>query len=739
MPATGIPQDLLLVGLEKASGSTFEIFMNALFAALLGERYVPLGGQADGGADGLVALSVHQAATRPGHFVQTTTQEDHRAKVRATIARLREVGRDPKSLTLATSRHIPRLDLVEADLSDELGVSIRIRDRTFIASHINDSAATRGAFDEHLRPLTQFLQHVGATTVVPKSKHVAEPAVYVFLHQELERRSGDVHLASSVVDALIIWALEGTDPDEGRFKTREGVRTTIGDQVPWAERFLAELLDARLETLASKENPGGRAIRWHRKDDLFCLPFETRRTLEEDNAEDEALRIRVRDGFTERIQAHLDDPDDPDLATRAAEVALRAVQLTFESEGLEFSHFLAADQSSENYRTIADYLGEAFAESEVPVEERGLIGDAILRALRHAFYSSSKAERLYFGKLSRTYSLLFTLQAEPRLIEFFQDMTADFYLYVGSDIIVRALSERYLEPEDQMTRNTLKMAATAGATLVLTQPVLEEIVSHLRATDSEFRNFVAPGEQSLNLEMARNASRILIRSYLYARLEPKTQDQPANWESYIGQFCDYGILHKHSAATQVSDYLQAQFNLSYESTEDLQSLVNLREVAQLAEELEEIKTNPQLADNDALMACSIYGRRAALKEHSTVTEFGHRTWWLTSETRILKFTRHLVERHQGERYMMRPEFLLNFISLAPAAAEVRQAYRSIFPSLLGIRLGRRMDEAVFHSLMEGVDEATQLEDGRRLAQIAAMTNSLKSDFWRTYGITFDSS
>jgi len=39
------------------------------------------------------------------------------------------------------------------------------------------------------------------------------------------------------------------------------------------------------------------------------------------------------------------------------------------------------------------------------------------------FYDSLEVERLYLGKLSRTYTLLFTLNTEPRLIEYFQAVT----------------------------------------------------------------------------------------------------------------------------------------------------------------------------------------------------------------------------------------------------------------------------------------------------------------------------
>lgn len=240
----------------------------------------------------------------------------------------------------------------------------------------------------------------------------------------------------------------------------------------------------------------------------------------------------------------------------------------------------------------------------------------------------------------------------------------------------------------------------------------------------------------MTMEIARNISRILVRAFFYSRLEPKVGQTPTNWEAYIGQFCDHGALYKPAAVGQIRNYLQAQFNLEFESTKELQSLVDLRATSELAEDLLPIKTSPGLADNDALMTHAIYGRRKALEERSGISEFGYKTWWLTGETRILRYTKEIVRKNQGARFMMRPEFLLNFISLSPSAAEVRKAYREIFPSLLGVRLGSRMDEEVFETLMKSVDEVSELEEGRRLAKIAQMTDELKSDFWRRYGTNF---
>jgi hypothetical protein len=340
---------------------------------------------------------------------------------------------------------------------------------------------------------------------------------------------------------------------------------------------------------------------------------------------------------------------------------------------------------------------------------------------------------VYFGKLSRTYALLFALNAEPRLVEYFQEMSSDFYLYVGSDILVQALSERFLDPKDQRTRNMLRIVGEAGATLVLTEPVLDEVLGHLRATDREFEYFFEPVEGEVMLEIARQAPKILIRAYFYSRLDPPSPElRVANWPAFVSQFCDYSSLGQKKIASQLRSYLQAQFNMTYVSNSELERLVRTDELEGLVQRLRAVKDVEVLARNDALLVLAVYGRRGTEGEQSHVTEFGYRTWWLTGETHILTETRELVRNHGGARYVMRPEFLLNFIALSPTTSQIRRAFRTIFPTLLGISLAKRMDEEEFSKLMKKVEDANKLEPGRRQAVMSELADRLKSDFIKQY-------
>ncbi|TWP31936.1 hypothetical protein [Leekyejoonella antrihumi] len=182
----------------------------------------------------------------------------------------------------------------------------------------------------------------------------------------------------------------------------------------------------------------------------------------------------------------------------------------------------------------------------------------------------------------------------------------------------------------------------------------------------------------------------------------------------------------------MQQYLQNTFSMEYRSRADLEELVDTEVVEVLKQKLMSEKQHENLAENDALLACAVYGHRQRRSETSHLNEFGFKSWWLTNETRILRHTRDLERENRGSRYMMRPDFLLNFFTFAPKASEVRKSFSTIFPSSLGIQLSRRMDDGAFHRIMADVKEAEGYEDGRRQAIMAECADKLKADFDRRY-------
>lgn len=733
MSSPQVHPDLVWIALDKATGYQFEAFTQDFYSALSGARYVPLGGMKDGGADGFLEPGLSQEQGQTTMFLQASVETDFRSKIRSTIRRLKEFGREPEELIYITSQKVRHIDREERELARELNATIRIKDAAYIVAHINDSQATRLSYTHHLSHLTAFLKSVGASTLIAPSSHVKSPAVYVFLEQELARRGGDTRLVDAVTDSLILWALEGTDPDAQLFMTRDDILERIGREIPATQQIVSSRVDKRLNYLASKRYPGGRQINWHKKANTYVLPYATRSRIEDENRADEALRVDVLNSLYSRAEAINRGRLEPSDLRLASEVGLRSLQRTFEQEGLEFAHFLEDEGGGENV-TVTDSIRTVLTESGVSGARGIAVGELVFEVLRKVLYDSVEVERAYLGKLSRTYTLLFTLNTEPRLIEYFQELTGELNLYVGADLLVRALSERYVPDDNQFTRRTLLMAKRLGAKLVLTDPILEEVVGNLRAADYEFRNHFEAIEAHVNDLMARNASKIMVRAYFYARLDPDRQNRPTSWPSFISQFCRFEDLHRPSAIDQLRRYLQLTYGLQYDSEGDLEAIVDQRDLQALTDSLVTVKSNETLARHDALMALAIYARRRQRREKSSVKEFGYETWWLTGESAILRYTRDLVRENHGARYIMRPDFLMNFLTLAPNVEEARRTLGHVFPSVLGIRLSRRMKEETFKQVMGRVKEASEFEDARRAAAIAEASDRLKGEFWRQYRV-----
>lgn len=731
--------DLIQIALSKVSGHRFEDFTQAFWSGLIGQDYVPLGGMHDGGADGFEATGLFSENSAPRSYLQASIEADTKSKIRRTVKRIREYGRGLSDLTYITSRVVSAIDIVEHELSRELDVTVRIRDANFIIVHVNDNNATRSAYTHHLSAEVQYLRGVGKASTIVKSPHVSDPSVYVFLEQELARRDGNLTLIDSVTDSLILWALEGTDPDANLFMSRDDIMQKINHTLPAAYRVIRPRLSDRLRSLSDKRHKGGRQIRWHKRDDLFVLPFETRERIADENRADEAIIAGVIASFRNRVETLEASNLDSDDSDAVCEVALRAIQRTFEQEGLSFVSFLE-DEERTSYPTVTDCIQAELADQGIS-GARGLdIGEAVFQIVRRVFYGSTPVEREYLGKLSRTYTLLFTLNTEPRILEYFQEMTGELNLYVGSDILIKALSERYVPEADQMMRRTLELARALGARLILTDPVIEEVTGNLRSADNEFRKDYQTIEDHIDFYFAHNVDKIMIRAYLYVRLDGrsgKVARPPAHWDAYISQFCDPARLRNGQSGEEIRMYLQNSFSLEHEPYRDTSSFVEPGQLDELTEALAADKSSQALARNDALLALNVYAQRAARKETSSASVFGFQTWWLTGESRILRHTREVVRHHNGQKYMMRPDFLLNFLTLAPGAAEVRRTLGEVFPSLLGIQLSRRMEETQFRAVVASVHEAEGLEEARLASAIAIASNKLKGALSKQYRVRYD--
>ncbi len=116
---------------------------------------------------------------------------------------------------------------------------------------------------------------------------------------------------------------------------------------------------------------------------------------------------------------------------------------------------------------------------------------------------------------------------------------------------------------------------------------------------------------------------------------------------------------------------------------EIERITDKSEVQNLAEKLKEIKSEPVLTRNDAQQILGIYGKRRELREE-----------------------------------------------------QVQKSYKTIFPSLLGIKLSNGMKEEVFRDCMKSFKEMNNVNKARAKAKMADMLNNLKSNNFKIYESSF---
>lgn len=745
-----IDHRLVAKALENVDRTNFEKFAQIFYGAIQDRDFVPLGGIHDGGAEGfdVVEPEVFEdessqnfiqasiADTAPSSFIQVSKQATTRRKIRETVKRIRQYGRNLKVLTYITSQIVSDIDKEERLLTQELGCKIAIRDAKYIETHINSNNSTVSAFKSYLEPSIEYLYRPGEVQMVSQPVEAVDRTLAVFLRQEVDNQDGNGNLINSIADSLIIWALRDTDPDQNKLMSKGEILQTIEEALPSARSLIRSSIDHRLKRLVAKDAPDGRQLRHYRKEDKYCLPFETRRSVGVENAQDDILKLQVSCVFEDKITEAFGSEYN-EKREKVIQICHASLEKIFERQGMKLAQFIHNDSvDDELYTNVAEIATNQTSVLEDSSENKAIIRRMALQILRGTFYDSTDAERLYLGKMSRTYILMLLLRNDLSVVEHFAKMAGKFNLYIGSDIIIRALSEHYLSDDSKTTVNLLRILKESGSNLILTQKTVEEISTHIRAQIFEFENLYAANENYINKDNIEYVDRILIRSYFYSRLSPIYGiKSPENWFVYISNFADYDELKENKADYELGAYLCNRFGFIYESTDEMLEGLSASDIDNLANDILQSKTQngfrkdsaDLLAKNDAIQVLRVYQSRLERRETSPGNPFGFQTWWLTQDQKVRRGASRAIKSNGNSFFMLRPEFILTYISLAPSQAQVRKSFEKVFPSALGVRLSTGLREVVFRRVMRSAAQLEQMDDARAAAMIASLTERLKAD------------
>lgn len=695
---------------QVTDGGMFERFAQDFLGQVLGLSFQPIGRVHDKGIDGLEHVFTADGIRRT--IYQMSVEADPRAKIRKTLGTLSANAIECARFFYVTNHNVENQHLLVEEMYEDFGVTLMPWDLAWLRGRVNQNEGTLRTYLTFLESYHHTFGSKGAIEVLADLD--TDPRLFVFLRQQWETAVGGARLDQLLVDSLVLFSLEGTDPDLGLFRSKAEILAILSEATGFGPWLVRERIDERLNALSMKP----RRINYHSDKQAYCLPYQTRVELQEKKALDVAVHEAFRKGAEKRIRALL--REEGVMVKDAIDLMLATFNKLFKQQGLEFAEFVTKGQNALAVeKSLADVISEVVESSAVIPKNRPTVKVVLLTAIRELIYRGSTEEVAFLRRLANTYLMLFLLRCDPKIATYFSALASKLAVVVDNSILVPALSELPLAPEHRRHWNLLTAARRAGVRLLVSESAVAELAAHVRKAVQDYETYYAGREDLLTDEPSiLYIDEILIRSYFYSRLNGKDW----TFRAFLDQFVSADSTRMER---ELAVWLNGTFGL-----EVLQQEARIDEThfQQLRDELRRTKASHHQADGDARTILTVYALRKQNKEKAEQGIFGFRTWWLSKDT----MTQKALQKVHGKKYApscyMRPDFLQNYIALAPGFDEVNQVFDRMFPSLLGVTISHHMPPAV----TEAVQKAMRDHAGHSPARVKAVISVLSEEL-RTHG------
>lgn len=692
-------------------GFIFESFVQSFLSKIIGYEFSPVGGIKDRGIDGLEHLYQRKGFERV--LYQISIQKTCENKLESTLKTLCENNIQFDQLCFVTNRVFEKQDILIDSLVAQYKKHIRIFDLKWFSANVNNSQATINDYHTFISSNLHEFNKPGKSYEI--SNLVGDPRLFVFLSQQWEGNKRNSNLSTILSDTLILYALEGTDPDKNLFKTKDDILKDIAKHIKFEPRLLYDKIDKRLQVLSGNL----KRIRYHSKIQSFCLPYETRLEIQQKNLKDNALHEEFKRSVENKLKQYLRD-----AAIRVSDTLSlieSSIHRLFYQQGLEFADFILKGENQQSFeKNLPDIISKVVDESPVVAGNKEEVKSSLLMTIRDVVYNGTIEQKSFLQRLSNTYMMLFLLRCEPQLCTFFETMAAKLNIYVCTSIIIPALSEFYLESSNRRHWNLLKGAHDAGVTLIINETILDELSSHfnllINKYEQEYKDnedfYLGDEDQMIFIE------EIMIRSYFYAKMRNKVD----NFYAFINNFVTPTL---GNARSELVDYLKEEFGINFKSNSSIGVKIIPEERSELFNILKKKKSAPVKAETDTELILTIYGLREKNNELGTAGIFGYKTWWLSKDTS----TQQAVNEAFGNKYKVscyiRPDFLYNYISLAPKKMEIDAAYHELFPSLLGVNISYHLPSETINFIHQHINQHKSQNPARLKATLHNLAEEIK--------------
>ena len=680
---------------KMPDGFAFEKFAHKILAIVFGDEFIPVGGSGDRGIDGFEHVYqrkklfklVYQISTEQVHWKQKIN------KISQTENKLNTNKIEHDKLHYVTNQEVTRKDTIQDEFYSQFDINLTIYDQDWFVTKILSDPRAADVYTSFLESHYHEFNKPGKLYEV--GNFSGDTRLYVFLRQQVDE-GGSEAVEDNVLDGLILYSLEDTGSEKEIFMNAQEIVKAIQNFTQLSLTDFDKKIAARLSYLCSKEVG---KVKHHTKENNYCLPFETRVDIAQRNLKDITLQEDFKNESIEVIKRNLKifDTKVKDIYPLLEEI----LHSIYYRQGLEFSDFILNHNDKDIIdQSLQTIVSRVVDDSNVLIENKGAAKTALLVSLREIAYNGSAKQCEFLRRLSKTYMMFFLTQNDPNIALFFQSLANKLEVYVGTSIIIPALSEFFLADENKRYWNLLAGARASGVSLKINEYIVDELVSHVRGVHSKYLGLYQKNEADyLEDEISfLYIDEILIRAYFYARLKGRVKD----FNSYLMKFVNPNLS---TAREDIIFYLKETFGIEYVTTSSQGVSLDEKEVQALIEHLKTKKQNSKnRAEVDARLILHLYKLREMNNETDSAGIFGYKTWWLSQDVNTFRSVKEVFGDKYSVSCYMRSDFMYKYISLSPKKEDIDILYKQCFPNLMGVNLSYHIPNGISEFVSQMIEE-----------------------------------
>jgi hypothetical protein len=662
--------ELALDRLQSSDWAPLERIASVFLASEFDNLRTVASSSGDGGRD----AELFSPLNEPKVVAQYSVAKDWKAKINATVRRLKDTFPDTLYLIYVTNQQIGAdADELRKSLRTKHGISLDVRDKNWFCERVNDSLPRQVAAEELACAFVDpYLSTYGVTHHVSTELNSPEAiAALTFLGLQWQDDAREKGLTKLAFEALVRSALIGSDTEHR--VTKDELCARIEKILPRHEpaelRVYVDSAIRRLGKGAIKSWPG----------EEYCL------------AHDEVLRFNEFRAANALVETEL-----MKSINLIAKILLTARKIPFE-HGSELTQRLRIvtdtvlfERSQSFAMAVQTGALAALADADFNTTIINELSKSSLPKLpnvdwlsvfqlgiREILLSEDLSIQSYLRSLADSYTLMAFLQQTPDVQRAVEKMFSHGNLWLDTTVLLPLIADTLLSEGESKGRFTrmIDTALDVGLKLFVTPGVIEEVERHMNraltcsrmpfsqwqgAIPYLFERYISSGRSvhsfSAWLDNFRGDARPIedLTEYLHETFGVDTRSLESE---------------SMSASTELRSALQSIWLERYERRQE-----------RYASPLDDMAIS-RLVSHDV----ECYAGVVSLRTQERASPFGYSAWWLTVDRQTFDLKhrlRSMMTETPPDSPVMSADFLVNYLAIGPLRRKVSKGDESHLPMLM---------------------------------------------------------